>query len=94
MNLILNGPAVDALLRSPGVKRHEMTVAETAASVTRRLASVLNEDHVKVVETEDGVAVVVDSPYWHWDEFGTRTTAARAPLRRGMEAAGLPQGGR
>lgn len=37
----------------------------------------------------DGARITVDSPFWHWIEFGTVTTQAWQPIRRSLSIPGV-----
>lgn len=65
---------------------------EPAVREAQRLAPVDTGEYrnsIKVVEDSDGMRLVADDPKAVYIEFGTEDTPTFAPLRKGVEGAGL-----
>lgn len=42
-----------------------------------------------VEDTDEGAAVVLHSPFWHWLEYGTATSPIYRPVELGVRSLGL-----
>lgn len=87
---VSSGPAVKGVL----TQRAQDMAREVRKLAPKRRGFFDYRKHVKAVAAKligkgYEAAVEVDSPGWHLPEFGTASTPATAPLRRGARLAGL-----
>jgi hypothetical protein len=78
--------------RDPQTRNAFFLRLETAAEEARARAPKRSgrfHESIRAVLTKDGPRLISSSPYWHWFEFGSVRHRPRAPLRRGVEAAGF-----
>lgn len=96
MRLIPNPELAAELGRDP---RYQHALSEAAGEVrdaAERLAPRGPDprgghvaDHIRVVEEDGEVRVAIRDPFGHLVEWGSRNNPPYAPLRRGVQAAGL-----
>lgn len=84
----------EELRRDPEYRRFTMGAAQAAADVAKQHmpgdeAFMMNGAQPHAESTDDGAALVLEGPGWGLIEFGSRNNAPYAPLRKGIEAAGM-----
>lgn len=97
-NRFVQNPGLESQVkRSAELKAALALRARDAASTAEGIGqSVASSYRVDVKPSDDGVRIEANSGGINaagWIEFGTSHLAARAPLRRGVESAGLRLGG-
>ena len=91
----LNPHLAEQLAHDPEWQAYALEKAQEAVEAIRGLqrhGGLFGRDTTfKAVRSFDGAspAIVVSGSTWHLEEFGTPTTPPFAPIRRGMEAAGM-----
>lgn len=89
MRIEWNNANIEHLLTSGEVAAECVRRAEQAADTARKLTPSRDKDAIVSGPTDKGGYVGSTSSFYHFWEWGTRYSAARAPLRSGVEAAGL-----
>lgn len=83
---------VEELKRETAMRRFMLDKANDAARIARTHASrgfMGPVTDIKVEVRGDTVSVVHDSSGWHLEEYGAPNALPRAPLRKGIEGAGM-----
>lgn len=97
MKITPNPTFLAELKKTAQWRQFTMAAAQRAATIGREHASdgfMGPASQLQARMGPDGGQIVHDSPGWHLEEFGTPHTLPRAPLRKGVEGAGMKFQGR
>lgn len=93
-----NRSAIKPIAKDQRLQRHAMAVAEEAARDIQSRANprvkAPSGARIYARKSDGGAEVVVDSPTWHWWEFGTRLIAPQPYIRPAVQRALTKAGGK
>ena len=92
MVLVLKPDAKDTIteLAKPAARETADAIAASIPAFVPVVRGVMRRSYQLVVtEADEGYHVNVDSPFWHWLEYGTQFNPAYRPVETACRALGL-----